>query len=354
MGPRPDGRGRRLKSGELAHVYYGLQWGRGRMAAEGRACLASSLALLGFNGAAAGWPRKENQLREFRYSVSGFNGAAAGWPRKVRATQSSRASYGRLQWGRGRMAAEGGLVGGSGSGRPGFNGAAAGWPRKAPRGACPAWPAPASMGPRPDGRGRHMKGAGDDEGYEELQWGRGRMAAEGRRRRRRIAGRPELQWGRGRMAAEGRSRELLVKHIVQLQWGRGRMAAEGAPPRNACTRAWCFNGAAAGWPRKAHASATTTAACPASMGPRPDGRGRRRYVEAARAVAELQWGRGRMAAEGPAWAAAPVPAPCASMGPRPDGRGRLNRLHAAVSNLDDASMGPRPDGRGRPPPAHWP
>ena len=59
------------------------------------------------------------------------------------------------------------------------------------------------MGPRPDGRGRRYPGC-------VLLY---------------LADR--LQWGRGRMAAEGRDQPLLVELDVALQWGRGRMAAEG-------------------------------------------------------------------------------------------------------------------------------
>ena len=107
------------------------------------------------------------------------------------------------------------------------------------------------MGPRPDGRGR----AGDlliGLTVAVLQWGRGRMAAEGSRSRRQIrvplgfngaaAGWPrkgdqastapgeriELQWGRGRMAAEGGDALECLRTLPRLQWGRGRMAAEGA------------------------------------------------------------------------------------------------------------------------------
>ena len=62
-----------------------------------------------------------------------------------------------------------------------------------------------------------------------------------------------------------------------LQWGRGRMAAEGRL------------GARRPRPRGS-----------ASMGPRPDGRGRLILRPGGRDAALLQWGRGRMAAEGPA------------------------------------------------------
>ena len=83
-----------------------LQWGRGRMAAEGppktkrygddrfasmgprpdgrgRTELPANIAqTVCFNGAAAGWPRKEAWPAPQRCQALGFNGAAAGWPRK--------------------------------------------------------------------------------------------------------------------------------------------------------------------------------------------------------------------------------------------------------------------------------
>ena len=85
------------------------------------------------------------------------------------------------------------------------------------------------------------------------------------------------QWGRGRMAAEGVRTSQDLYAALERQWGRGRMAAEGARHvRNA------------------------RAVRAASMGPRPDGRGRLTLLgrEEARKEQERQWGRGRMAAEG--------------------------------------------------------
>ena len=58
------------------------------------------------------------------------------------------------------------------------------------------------MGPRPDGRGRT------------LTW-------------LRAAWPYSLQWGRGRMAAEGGEALAEYERAISLQWGRGRMAAEG-------------------------------------------------------------------------------------------------------------------------------
>ena len=202
-----------------------------------------------------------------------FNGAAAGWPRKDYDHSRPTAQGARLQWGRGRMAAEGG------------------------RGARREREPVASMGPRPDGRGRR-RAASRPAASLTLQWGRGRMAAEGRALAIFGVAPLELQWGRGRMAAEGFACMCTLTPPTKLQWGRGRMAAEGL-------------------------SARTNPRCRrASMGPRPDGRGRARAVQGmpiggarfngaaagwprkadlrteAPAEESLQWGRGRMAAEG--------------------------------------------------------
>ena len=107
MGPRPDGRGR-LANAEIALMALnGLQWGRGRMAAEGANGWRRCPTCDGFNGAAAGWPRKVRKACLAQPLVARFNGAAAGWPRKDVYTAKDAARNGMLQWGRGRMAAEG-------------------------------------------------------------------------------------------------------------------------------------------------------------------------------------------------------------------------------------------------------
>ena len=142
------------------------------------------------------------------------------------------------------------------------------------------------------GEGRRL-GAG-----AERQWGRGRMAAEGNRWKRWKAPSSARQWGRGRMAAEGQGEGLLLGVPILRQWGRGRMAAEGKCPMAKVGTGACVNGAAAGWPRKV------------STRRRPAGHAAR------------QWGRGRMAAEGSYLYGSGRVLNSASMGPRPDGRGR--------------------------------
>ena len=161
-----------------------------------------------------------------------------------------------------------------------FNGAATGWPRKAgdlpPATACID---PPSMGPRPDGRGRPRARPSSRRGYS------------------------------------------------NLQWGRDRMAAEGARPRRASLQSSAFNGAATGWPRKAF----------------------QRSHPIVRS-GFLQWGRDRMAAEGLRLSSGLSLRSLPSMGPRPDGRGR--RAFGTICFAGETpSMGPRPDGRGRSVPA---
>ena len=101
------------------------------MAAEGLPALRDGVAPSRFNGAATGWPRKDASVRTVRPTWTCFNGAATGWPRKAVCDPCSLCGRMALQWGRDRMAAEGG------------------------------------------GRGDEAKLKGA------LQWGRDRMAAEG-------------------------------------------------------------------------------------------------------------------------------------------------------------------------------
>ena len=153
------------------------QWGRDRMAAEGgmrrQSCRSVMSASMG--------PRPDGRGRtcgtNTPSSTTGVNGAATGWPRKEGAPLIFPLGTLR-QWGRDRMAAEGGLADGSyqvlaasmgprpdGRGREifcrvhgdhvsGVNGAATGWPRKEGARVQLITARLASMGPRPDGRGR--------------------------------------------------------------------------------------------------------------------------------------------------------------------------------------------------------
>ena len=275
MGPRPDGRGRsNTPSYPLSSSW--RQWGRGRMAAEGCFTLyAQSMTLASVNGAAAGWPRKaeassgahlkcRRQWGRGRMAAEGrssmqnlYRTGERQWGRGRMAAEGRRSpqktSMGQQrQWGRGRMAAEGaaGRPGAAGAALPGVNGAAAGWPRK-------------DAGP--DGQRRPCQ----------RQWGRGRMAAEGGNRRLAASGRPGVNGAAAGWPRKVEKRSLRQVEAEWRQWGRGRMAAEGTILSNVRVR----------YPD-------------ASMGPRPDGRGRLLPGDVDEHGLPRQWGRGRMAAEG--------------------------------------------------------
>ena len=179
-----------------------------------------------------------------------FNGAAAGWPRKAGTRQRSRCWAGS------------------------FNGAAAGWPRKACRVPSYAREVRASMGPRPDGRGRDVS-ALVQVAYGGLQWGRGRMAAEGGECVGGGGAECGLQWGRGRMAAEGRQSRRRPRARRCFNGAAAGWPRKDASIEHGLLVEFGFNGAAAGWPRKVRAWQINCKGKPASMGPRPDGRGRR-------------------------------------------------------------------------------
>ena len=206
---------------------------------------------------------------------------------------------GLLQWGRDLSAAEGALAGHAVGGAK-----------------------PASMGPRPFGRGRRssvrrpsrtspsFNGAATFRPRKGLAHSRPnsrrpRFNGAATFRPRKAAGRParrampQLQWGRDLSAAEGRVAPMRQVYAVQLQWGRDLSAAEGA-----------------------YGAAVLGLDMPASMGPRPFGRGR---------CCTMSMG---------------TSAASASMGPRPFGRGRTGGGSPHGGHAV-ASMGPRPFGRGR-------
>ena len=176
MGPRPNGRGK-SPSGRGAAPLTMRQWGRGQTAAE----------------------RKRGPTR--RPCTTGVNGAAAKRPRKEEVAGSGAAHRKARQWGRGQTAAE------STCGR-----------RSPPA-------SPASMGPRPNGRGKTLLGA---------------LPCSASMR----------QWGRGQTAAE--SRTLNVSELLPLerQWGRGQTAAESSNSGACWGPKARVNGAAAKRPRK--------------------------------------------------------------------------------------------------------
>ena len=393
MGPRPDGRGRLLPPRDrvgLRHASMGPRPdGRGRAPPSWMPIRPTSV-----NGAAAGWPRKVGScwtrgplhvasmgprpdgrgrlhpatLEAYRKSC--VNGAAAGWPRKGvpghphrRPEQASMGprpdGRGRLllidrdllpcrrQWGRGRMAAEGGPPGRAASDRGRWrqwgrgrmaaegcpcptscgptscvNGAAAGWPRKG--------------GGRLGGGGGCIRVNGAAAG-----WPRKAPPPSAA-----LPSRPRVNG-----AAAGWPRK--VRHTTRVRGMAPRVNGAAAGwPRKGRRGQWRLtwtsrvNGAAAGWPRKVVPQRPAHPSRPASMGPRPDGRGRGCANAAGRHV------HGRVNGAAAGWPRKePHVSHCAahssaSMGPRPDGRGRRGRV-GGKRDGHIASMGPRPDGRGR-------
>jgi len=181
-----------------------------------------------------------------------------------------------------------------------FNGAAAGQPRKDLPIRVWTDERSASMGPRLDSRGRT---ASANRKPERVAASMGpRLDSRGRAKfHARVSAALELQWGRGWTAAEGTPPTPPTPPAIPLQWGRGWTAAEGAVSPRAAPRPTCFNGAAAGQPRKG----LPAAASPVERWP-------------------LQWGRGWTAAEG---------------APRSRGDARCSRFNGAAAGQ------PRKDGR---------
>src|SRR5581483_8481235 len=157
-----------------------------------------------------------------------------------------------------------------------------------------------------------------------------------------------LQWGRDHLVAETPPDEKggLIREL-ELQWGRDHLVAE--TPRATCSSpsSRCFNGAATIWSRKPRHSRRPFLSIGALQWGR-DHLGAETLPSQGRARGEwlLQWGRDHLVAEtGPdRWALRRAGAP-ASMGPRPSGRGnRAARWRWRWPH--SASMGPRPSGRG--------
>ena len=181
----------------------------------------------------------------------------------------------------------------------------------------------ASMGPRPCGRGR-KDGFPRFRVIVKLQWGHG-LAVDGNRPHQTSTGPSCFNGATALRPWTVRPPAAPPRVSRPLQWGHGLAAVDGycrlrhepAPPRS-------FNGATALRPWTGRTGAWCTAhERPASMGPRPCGRGRQ--------------GRPRRGVGRPARA---------SMGPRPCGRGRPRRAARGLRG-PPASMGPRPCGRGR-------
>jgi len=238
------------------------------------------------------------------FVCAGFNGAAAGQPRKAAPRRVNPPKQFTLQWGRGWTAAEG-ETGCQSPTTPDGLQWGRGWtaaegriflrPR---RGAIPA-----SMGPRLDSRGRCHQ-ASDHARVHTASMGP-RLDSRGRVSRPTNRGARDCRFNG---AAAGQPRKVSPSQwesllFGQLQWGRGWTAAEG---------------------RGLPAAASPVER--ASMGPRLDSRGRRACCARCGRFCPLQWGRGWTAAEGPRKQVGVPGPPPASMGPRLDSRGRAAQL----------------------------
>ena len=219
-------------------------------------CMACGRAirLMCVNGAAAKRPRKAVPAARRRARCMSVNGAAAKRPRKGGNSSDNGsvqllASMGPRPNGRGKLtAAEQRQNAGAG-----VNGAAAKRPRKAGGlRQVRAAGTMASMGPRPNGRGKP-------------------------------AAPPMAIWARTR------------------QWGRGQTAAESWRYKRRCRQSACVNGAAAKRPRKVVSPPRRPVSSAASMGPRPNGRGKSIGARGRSASFQRQWGRGQTAAESLSW-----------------------------------------------------
>ena len=184
----------------------------------------------------------------------------------------------------------------------GFNGAATNWSRKSPRGHSEKGLLHASMGPRPIGRGNPapwMKadanvnasmgprpiGRGNDDSWPIFDR-KCCAASMGPRPIGRGNDHPLKNPGSRRSSFNG----------AATNWSRKSGAVLFVQIRSGG-----FNGAATNWSRKSHrARADSPTLRSASMGPRPIGRGNRRFHASRGATTTLQWGRDQLVAEIPA------------------------------------------------------
>ena len=225
------------------------QWGRDRLAAEG--------------AWSAGCPPRPPRV----------NGAATVWPRKAPARYTSVAYGGRRQWGRDRLAAEGwgaahneGRAPASMGPRP-FGRGRRGTPRVDPRmpggvnGAATVWPRKVAGPQRVFPRDIRVNGAATvwpRKGLVSISLGDACTGVNGAATVWPRKGRPPMRSCRRGHSVNGaatvwpRKAETLMKLLRERvrQWGRDRLAAEGCGCP--CKECHCFrvNGAATVWPRK--------------------------------------------------------------------------------------------------------
>ena len=253
MGPRPNGRGRRNHARCMHCDYQGFNGAASKRTRKGAPRMPSSSTGACFNGAASKrtrkgltaellalhtiasmGPRPNGRGRRLSYlprgsEVHGFNGAASKRTRKVRLPVGPRRSMPWLQWGRVQTDAEGGG-----------------------RRIASARKGVASMGPRPNGRGRSMTVVG----IRRRLLGFNGAASK---RTRKVA------WFAGAVAVVGSFNGAASKRTRKATGRAAVHIGHGG-----------FNGAASKRTRKADGRRRNLlSGMPASMGPRPNGRGRR-------------------------------------------------------------------------------
>jgi len=206
----------------------------------------------GFNGAATDRSRKWTPLSPTGRATRSFNGAATDRSRKCLRSRAAPTAGRLLQWGRDRSVAE---IRGDGT--------------------LTHDRAPASMGPRPIGRG-NMADAWTAHGQCVLQWGRDRSVAEIPR----PGDRGVSPWWRFNGAATDRSRKLPQGSGVYEHTGSASMGPRPIGRGNY------------------HHLLVRGQGVKASMGPRPIGRGNvTDTVQYLTGPGPLQWGRDRSVAE---------------------------------------------------------
>ena len=183
------------------------------------------------------------------------------------------------------------------------------------------------MGPRPGGRGEGPADINTTAPPGVLQWGRDPEAAERLLAFSAKGSKARLQWGRDPEAAESRVERGVGLAQLPLQWGRDPEAAESG--FETCDSG---DGRSLQWGRDPEAAERIGGkysrfdSWPASMGPRPGGRGE--IVSPSQPPVDLKGFNGaatrrpRRAAEA---GAASRGGSGASMGPRPGGRGEILR-----------------------------
>ena len=198
MGPRPEGRGRLPHQNGTDPSWRGFNGATARRPWTGVYQPGRGRPSKGFNGATARRPWTVLPHVRVVVRIERFNGATA-----------------RRPW-------TAGAPGWSSTVRNSFNGATARRPWTGGQGRRTAAGSRASMGPRPEGRGRCGTGVVIDVLGLRLQWGHGPKAVDG--------GAPPI---------------CVPSARPRLQWGHGPKAVDGAPPIRTLMMSIGFNGATA-------------------------------------------------------------------------------------------------------------